>query len=88
MSFEGEVKHKIYSAWLMHEQKYPRYKCVFGLIDVEKKVDIVTSPVVSWCYSGTDIIVKTRSGSLYHIVDPDDDFFINLKGVIGEHADV
>lgn len=77
---------KIHQAWLLMDTRMARYGCVFGLIDNDPTMDIVTSPVVEYEIPSDKsyVIVKTRSGSTYDIVNPDNDFLKDLLKYMGD----
>lgn len=77
---------KIHHAWLLMDTRMARYGCVFGLIDNDPTLDIVTSPVVEYEIPSDKsyVIVKTRSGSTYDIVNPDNDFLKDLLKYMGD----
>ena len=77
---------KIHQAWLLMDNRMVRYGCVFGLVDNDPKLDIATSPVVEYEIPSDNsyVIVKTRSGSTYHIVEPDNNFLKDLLKYMGD----
>lgn len=79
MKEPGKVA-EIHQAWLLMDKSKVRYGCVFGLIDNVPELDIMTSPVVEYEIPSdrSYVIVVTRSGSTYRIVNPDSAFIKDL----------
>lgn len=77
---ENEKIRKIHQAWLCTEPTMHRYGCVFGLVDNDPHQDIATSPVVEYAIPANKSFVEvvTRSGTTYHIVNPDNDFIKDI----------
>lgn len=71
---------KIHQAWFCTEPTMLRYGCVFGLVDNDPQQDIATSPVVEYAIPENKSFVEvvTRSGTTYHIVNPDNDFIKDI----------
>lgn len=71
---------KIHQAWFCTEPTKVRYGCVFGLVDNDPQQDIATSPVVEYAIPANKSFVEvvTRSGTTYHIVNPDNDFIKDI----------
>ncbi|UIW12555.1 MAG: hypothetical protein [Enterobacter phage ENC19] len=71
---------KIHQAWLCTEKQMLRYGCVFGFVDNDPLQDIATSPVVEYAIPANKSFVEvvTRSGTTYHIVNPDKDFIKDI----------
>lgn len=85
MSENVKIK-QIHQAWLCTETQMLRYGCVFGLVDNDPQQDIATSPVVEYGLPSDKSYVEvvTRSGSTYHIVNPDNDFLKDLLVYMGD----
>lgn len=79
MSENGKIR-KIHQAWFCTEPTMLRYGCVFGLVDNDPQQDIATSPVVEYAIPANKSFVEvvTRSGTTYHIVNPDNDFIKDI----------